>query len=286
MAVRDRVAVIGRRRRAWIVVLAVSWIAIALHGPGADAGKTIYVRHPDLHGDWDDLLRRHVRGDRIDYDGFQRDRSQLRRYLDSLRDLGLPSRNDEIALWINAYNAATIDLVVRERIARGGRLRSIKDIPAPWSRPRWRIAGAERSLDDMEHEILRKRFREPRVHFALVCASRSCPALRPTAYRGAFLDAQLDSAARAFVRDPALNRFEPTDGTIRISKIFDWYAKDFAGLVKDETLEKLYGAERGPVIAYVARYLEASTVARLRSSKVRVSVMSYDWSLNSTGNAR
>ena len=295
MAMREGATVRSRARPAsgrCAILAATIWTALAVSCAVSTATATATAARPvrtaafDAHRDWDDLLRRHVRGVRVDYDGFQRDRSALQRYLDSLREpvpeLG---REDEIALWINAYNAATIDLVVRERIARGGRLRSIRDIPAPWSRQRWRIAGAERSLDEMEHEILRKRFREPRIHFALVCASRSCPALRPTAYQGAFLDAQLDSAARAFVRDPALNRFEPTDGTIRISKIFDWYAKDFAGLVKDETLERLYGSERGPVIAYVARYLDASTVARLRSSKMRVTVSSYDWSLNSTGNA-
>ncbi|HET9252072.1 MAG TPA: DUF547 domain-containing protein [Candidatus Eisenbacteria bacterium] len=285
MAVRKGGAVNRWGRGGRIVVLAASWIALAIHGSAAEAGKTIHVRHHDLHGDWDDLLRRHVRGDRIDYDGFQRDGSQLRRYLDSLRDLGLPSQEDEIALWINAYNAATIDLIVRERLARGGRLRSIKDIPSAWSRPRWRIAGAERSLDEIEHEILRGRFREPRIHFALVCASRSCPALRPSAYRGAFLDAQLDSAARAFVRDPSRNRFDPADGSIRISKIFEWYAKDFVGLARDETLERMYGRERGAMVAYAARYLDGPTAARLRSSKVRVTFSPYDWSLNSAGNA-
>lgn len=282
MAVREGAAVTRRgcRARRWGVILAsVSWVALAPQGPTAarEAG--------DTHRDWDDLLLRHVRGDRVDYDGFQRDRPLLQRYLDSLRE-PVPGlrREDEIALWINAYNAATIDLVVRERAARGGRLRSIKDIPGAWSRPRWRISGAERTLDEIEHEILRKRFREPRIHFALVCASRSCPALRPAAYRGAFLDAQLDSAARSFVRDPARNRFEPMDGWIRISKIFDWYPKDFVG-ARDETLERTYGPERGAMIAYAARYLDPSTAARLRSSKKRVVFLSYDWSLNSTGNA-
>ena len=270
----------ARRRPASAFLVAASWIALAAFG----APPAAYA--DDTHRDWDDLVRRHVRGDRVDYDGFHRDRTILRRYLESLREPipGL-ARDDEIALWINAYNAATIDLIVRERIKRGGRLRSIKDIPAPWTGPRWRIAGAERTLDEIEHEILRKRFHEPRIHFALVCASRSCPALRPVAYRGAFLDAQLDSATRAFVRDPARNQFDPVDGSIRISKIFDWYAKDFAGAVRDETLERWYGPERGAVIAYAARYLDLSTVARLRSSKVRVAFSSYDWSLNSAGNA-
>jgi len=235
--------------------------------------------------DWDDLARRHVRGDRVDYAGFDRDREILSRVLKRLAGPPPLARNDEIAFWINAYNAATVDLIVRERRARGGRLRSIKDIPSPWTRPRWRIGGAERTLDEIEHEILRRRFREPRIHFALVCASRSCPALRSSAYRGAFLDAQLDSAAREFLLDPTRNRFGPENGRIRISKIFDWYGKDFTGVYHDEALARLYGDEKGAVLAYAVRFLPAATAAKLRSSKHRVEFLPYDWSLNSGGNA-
>jgi hypothetical protein len=286
MALRERVPVNGRglRARRWpaaAALVAASWLALSPSGvpAAAPAGAA--------HRGWDDLVRRHVRGDRVDYDGFQRDRARLRGYLESLREPvpGL-GRNDEIALWINAYNAATIDLIVRERMARRERLRSIKDIPAPWTRPRWRIGGAERTLDEIEHEILRKRFHEPRIHFALVCASRSCPALRPAAYRGAFLDAQLDSAAREFVRDTSRNQFEPVQGRIRISKIFDWYANDFARAPHDETVARRYGREHGAVLAFVERFLDPADVARLRSSNARVEFLPYDWSLNSAGNAR
>jgi hypothetical protein len=107
-----------------------------------------------------------------------------------------------------------------------------------------RVGGRTLTLDEVEHEIVRTRFREPRIHFALVCASRSCPALRPTAYTGAFLDAQLDSAAREFVLDPARNRFTPENGRIRVSKIFDWYAKDFGGVPGSGAWTRLYGPER------------------------------------------
>jgi hypothetical protein len=281
------------RRRARVVRTAAALLAVlAFLGAAPDARAA--ARAPAdatsvaAGREWDVLLSRHVHGDRVDYDGVHRDRSSLTRYLESLAAPrpGL-SRNEEIALWINAYNAATLDLVARERAARRGRLSSIKDIPAPWSRPRWTVLGAARTLDEMEHEILRKRFREPRIHFALVCASRSCPALRPTAYTGAFLDAQLDSAAREFILDPTRNRFEPENGTIRISKIFDWYAKDFAGKGRgDEAWIRLYGPKWGPVLALAARSMPASNAAVLRSSKHRVEILPYDWTLNSTGNAR
>lgn len=269
----------GRRRPA--AFLTAVFLACAPLPAHADATAPADPTH-----DWNLLLARHVHGDRVDYDGFTRDRAILARYLAALRDpIPRLRRNDEMALWINAYNAATVDLIVRERAARRGRLRSIKDIPSPWSRPKWRIAGADRSLDEIEHEILRKRFRDPRVHFALVCASRSCPALRPAAYRGAFLDAQLDSAARGFLLDSTRNRFEPVDGRIRVSKIFDWYGGDFTGSARDPALVRLYGPERGAVLSYTAPFLPVATVAALRARRHEIRFLPYDWSLNSTRNA-
>ena len=242
----------------------------------------------DAHRDWNELLGRHVHGGLVDYDGFQRDLPVLTRYLASLASR--PPANllpdDEIALWINAYNAATIDLIVRERAARGGKLGSIRDIPSAWSRPRWKIAGEERTLDEIEHEILRKRFREPRIHVALVCASRSCPALRASAYRGGFLDAQLDSAAREFVFDTTRNRFQPEKGRVFLSKIFDWYAKDFVGASRDSTLERRYGAERGAVLAFVSKYLSQEDARALRATPLEIVFLPYDWTLNSVRNAR
>lgn len=273
-----------RARSAAILVAALLAHAFLPAAPAA-APASVQREIAAAEG-WDLLLRRHVREDRVDYDGFARDHAILRRYLEGLGGpIPALGRNDEITLWINAYNAATIDLIVRERAARRGRLRSIKDIPSPWSRPKWRIAGADRSLDEIEHEILRKRFREPRIHFALVCASRSCPALRPTAYRSRFLDAQLDSAAREFLLDSTRNRFDPAEGRVRISKIFDWYGGDFAGMARDSVLVRLYGPETGAVLAYAARFLPATTSSALRARKYRVEFLPYDWSLNSARTA-
>ena len=190
------------------------------------------------------------------------------------------SRPESLAFWINAYNILTIDLVVSEWRVRKGRLKSIKDIEAPWSRPKWPVLGRKVTLDQIEHEILRKEFHEPRIHFALVCASKSCPAFRPTGFQGEFLDAQLDAAAREFVLDPSRNDFTPRGGAIRISKIFDWYKKDFVGIYSDVGFERLYGKELGAVLAYVQRFLPADTVAALRAKRARVKYLPYDWSLN------
>ena len=190
------------------------------------------------------------------------------------------SQSDRLAFWINAYNMFTIDLIVREWRVRKGRLKSIKDIPGAWSRPKWTVAGRSLTLDQIEHDVLREEFHEPRIHFALVCASKSCPALRPTAFAGELLDAQLDNAARDFVLDPSRNDFRPRGGAIRISKIFDWYGKDFVGVYSDSTLGRLYGPETGAVLAYVSRFLSAETVAELRAKRARVTYLPYDWSLN------
>ncbi|HSQ61150.1 MAG TPA: DUF547 domain-containing protein [Acidobacteriota bacterium] len=195
-------------------------------------------------------------------------------------------KDGRIAFYINVYNIATLDLVTRERAQRGGKLGSIREIPAAWSRPRWKVAGVERTLDEIEHDILRKEFREPRIHMALVCASISCPALRPEPYVGAQLEQQLDAASRAFVNDRTRNDFTPRDGRIRISKIFDWYGGDFVGVYRDSTLERMYGEKEGAVLAFASRYLPAKTAASLRAKKVKIDYLPYDWGLNAAPAAK
>jgi hypothetical protein len=234
------------------------------------------------------VYREFIRGGGVDYARLVQNRilTIVRRDLAEVsRDrLQQEPERARLAFWINAYNMLTIDLISRELSAREHahlhRLKSIKDIPGAWGRRKWTVAGRLVTLDQIEHEILRKGFREPRIHFALVCASKSCPALQAHAFAGKSLDAQLDGAAREFVLNPSRNDFTPRDGAIRISKIFDWYGKDFVGVYSDPTFERLYGREMGAVLAYVARFLPAETVAALRSKRVRVKYLPYDWSLN------
>jgi hypothetical protein len=127
-----------------------------------------------------------------------------------------------------------------------------------------RVAGADVSLDDIEHRTLRADFREPRVHFALVCAARSCPALRAEAYRATDLDRQLDDQGRTFLRDPAKNRFASATGTLHLSAIFGWFRADFE-------------AASGSLQAFVARYLGDPAAT---APDVEIRFLDYDWALN------
>lgn len=261
----------------WVAALAT--IGIGLLGAASSSGSEPTYSPPFF------VHRAFVREGGVDYSGLASRVDWLARTVDGTlsvpgADVRRFSEPNRLTFWINAYNLLTIDLIVREWSARKGRLKSIKEIEGAWSRPKWTVAGRSLSLDEIEHEILRKEFREPRIHFALVCASKSCPALRSTPFEAAFLDAQLDSAAREFVLDPSRNDFTPRNGAIRISKIFDWYKKDFVGVYSDATFERLYGKELGAVLAYVGRFLPAETVAALRAKRVRVTYLPYDWSLN------
>lgn len=123
------------------------------------------------------------------------------------------------------------------------------------------------SLNDIEHEILRKQFDEPRIHFAIVCASKSCPVLRTEAYRAKDLESQLDEAARTFIRDPSRNRFDPGSRVLRLSSIFKWFREDFERAA-------------GTLPAFVARYHDESSAVALRTGGLRVEFLEYDWSLN------
>ncbi len=153
--------------------------------------------------------------------------------------------DDRLAFLINAYNAFTLKLIIDHYP-----LKSIRSIGwifgAAWRMDFFTLRGAKRTLDDLEHRMIRVEFKEPRIHFAVNCASKGCPSLRAEAYVGARLDAQLDEQTRLFLGDPARNAYDPASRTLSASKIFDWYGGDFSPS----------GDEDG-VAAFAARYLPA-----------------------------
>ncbi|MEO7530061.1 MAG: DUF547 domain-containing protein [Sediminibacterium sp.] len=184
---------------------------------------------------WNSLLHENVSANGfVDYAGFKMAGKELDRYLEFLSSH--PPRltdelHEQIAYWINAYNAFTIKLI----ISNYG-VTSIKDIvqdehTSPWKIPFFRIGNEIFSLDRIEHEILRKRFSEPRIHFVLVCASYSCPRLRNEAYTAAQLEKQLEDQTSDFINDSSKNALhcEP----VGVSSIFKWYAEDFKPLFAD-----------------------------------------------------
>ncbi|NOT53915.1 MAG: DUF547 domain-containing protein [Deltaproteobacteria bacterium] len=176
------------------------------------------------HAPWQTLLTQYVdTNGRVAYRDLQaKDATTFAQYLMTLTQARLDglSEAEEKALWINAYNAVIVSGILQgytaENILKRKRLFSWYALP---------IAGKDRTPDEIEHEILRKKFRDPRIHFAIVCASTSCPKLRAEAYVAERLEQQLDDAARQFVNDPARNRIEQQQ--IALSLIFKWFAQDF-----------------------------------------------------------
>lgn len=230
------------------------------------------------HQPWTRLLSIYVKpgGDginRVDYAAFKRDgHVQLKAYVAKLQALSPASltRPEQFALLINLYNAKTIDVVldrypvksIRD-ISLGGGLITIVT-GGPWKAKLMKIGGLELSLDDIENEILRPVFKDPRVHYAINCASIGCPNLQREAFTGANLETLLDSGARSYVNHPRGARVDA--GKLAVSSIYHWFKADFGG------------DDRG-VIAHLKRYAEPAQFNRL-SSVSEISGHAYDWRLN------
>ena len=217
------------------------------------------------------VLHDYVYEGRVDYGGFGRDErfSSYLRFLASTDPDTIPAPRDRLAFWINAYNAYTIKLII-DRMP----ISSIRDISlglpilfGPWSIDIAAVGGVAYSLNHIEHGVIREEFEEPRIHFALVCAARSCPDLRPEAYEGYLLERQLEEETRRFLADTTKNRFHLKHKTLYLSRIFDWYEGDF-----EETA--------GSLPAFLLPYLEQEWGVLFKSGDFRVEFLDYDWSLN------
>ena len=240
------------------------------------------------HAAWTSLLKKHVvlldggKASQLRYAGMAADGVALKGYLAALSAVSASqfdafSKPQQQAFLINAYNAYTVDLV----LSRYPKLNSIKDLgsllQSPWKQKFVPLLGATTSLDGIEHDMLRVRGRydDPRVHFAVNCASVGCPMLREEAYVAERLDAQLEEQAQRFVSDRSRNRWNPASGRLEVSKIFDWYGEDFN--LGHRGIASLPG--------FLARYADrlADTPAdreRIAALKVPVSFLDYDWRLN------
>ncbi len=276
------------RRQLLGGALAASLSVVAVPGLAQSSG------FDHQHATWTALLRKHVRllrggqATQVAYAGFKADRVALKAYLDSLSAVTSAAfagwtKAERQAFLTNAYNAFTVELI----LTRYPDLKSIKDLgsllSSPW-KPKWiPLLGAKVSLDDIEHAMLRRRgdYDDPRVHFAVNCASIGCPALREEAFVAARLDAQIDEQTLRFMSDRTRNRFDAQRGRLELSKIFDWYGDDF----------RL--GHRGIVSlpAFAARYADQLADApadreRLRAGGVDIAFTDYDWALNDVRDAR
>jgi hypothetical protein len=218
------------------------------------------------HGLYGELLKKYVNNGEVDYQGFKIEEAKLNKYLAVLENTNTKalSVNDQFAFYVNAYNAWTIKLILN---AYPGVI-SVKDLgslfKSPWKKKICRIDGAIITLDNIENDILRSRFKDPRVHFALNCASKGCPPLKSQPYRGVVLNNQLEASATAFINNPSFNHLK--ENTLYVSKIFKWFAGDFN---KD-------------IVGYFLKYAKGDLRANLeiRKKRIKVKYLDYDWSLN------
>lgn len=209
------------------------------------------------HSAWNELLEQYVSTQgNVNYRGFKSNRTALRNYIASL-DENRPNSNwsesEKKAYWINAYNAMTVDLILRNYP-----LKSIKDIKDPWDQRLWKLGSKWYNLNEIEHKILRKTG-DARIHFAIVCASYSCPKLANKAFTANDLELQLNIATKAFLMDTERNNI--SENNIQLSKIFKWFVEDFK--------------TNGSLIDFLNTHSDITI-----SNKAKKSFMDYNWNLN------
>ena len=209
------------------------------------------------HQKWNDLLKKYVADDgMVNYKLFKKQENILNAYLVEL-SAQTPqknwSKNATLAYWINAYNAFTVKLILINYP-----LKSIRDLPNPWGKKFFTLANKKYSLEEVEHEILRK-MNEPRIHFAINCASYSCPNLLNEAYTEAKCESQLERGAKAFVNDATKNSISTDE--VKISQIFNWFGADFK--------------KNGSLIDFLNKY---AAVEIDKNAKIKFA--DYKWNLN------
>lgn len=268
--------------RASLVLLVIAWAAPAGAAPEAELWEKWTAHDPEStvvidHGAWSAFLSRYVvAGPRLRMNLFaygavsEGDREGLAAYLERMAATPISAygRPEQFAYWVNLYNALTVKVVLDAYPVA-----SIRDIDispgwfsdGPWGKPLIVVEGEELSLDDIEHRILRPIWRDPRIHYAVNCASIGCPQLYPQAFTPETMEAMLDQAARDYVNHPrgvSVNG----DGSLTLSSIYDWYGGDF-------------GEDEAGVISHLIRHAEPALAESLRVAS-GIDGYDYDWALN------
>jgi hypothetical protein len=262
-------------RKSLVLLVALLW------------GANAWAQFDHGHAGWDTLLKKHVRWlpdgkqSRVDYDGFKAERAALQEVLDAMSAVPKAEferwpREQQMAFLVNAYNAFTVALI----LTRWPELTSIKDLgsllQSPWKKKFFVLLGEERHLDWIEHEQLRPRYKDPRVHAAVNCASIGCPALRNEAFTAPKLDAQFDDGMMRFMSDRTRNRV--AGGKLEVSLIFKWFREDFEqrrlGYQKLEDLFARHAMQLSD---------QPDEQRLLRERALPPSFLDYDWSLNAEG---
>lgn len=238
------------------------------------------------HGPWSELLQQHVlvlqngEATQVDYAAMAQQRASLQAYLEKVSAVQKNTfdaweKNEQLAFLLNAYNAWTVELI----LTRYPKLESIKDLgylfQSPWKKSFIPLFNTSVSLDHIEHDLIRGsgRYEDPRIHFAVNCASIGCPALRNEAYLGIRLDGQFEEATILFLSDTNRNRAH--DGALEVSSIFKWYKEDFTkGWQGAESLHQFLSLYAD------ALQLNEEQKQQLQAGEVTIRFLDYDWALN------
>jgi len=239
------------------------------------------------------VLQEHVDSNgMVNYRGLKASPHALNSYLQGLRDLRRSDYDQwpeqaKIAFWLNAYNGLTLKTIIDHYPIRSSFLKariypknSIRQISGVWDKITYRVMGEDMTLEHIEHRILRAKFKEPRIHMALVCAAMSCPHLRNEPYDGARLDAQLDDQSIRFLSSRAKLKITRMDKVIHLSPIFKWFPQDFLGPYSPKQAIGKHSKENQAVLHFVAGYLKEPYQQFLMTGDYKLRYLDYDWSLN------
>jgi hypothetical protein len=237
------------------------------------------------------ILKTYVTDGLVNYADLKKDRKPLD---DFIKEAGAVTadeydswnRDQQLAFWINMYNAWMMQIVIDHYPIQRGRIigiiypaKSVQQISGIWDGIKTQAAGREVTLNEIEHKILRPVFKEPRIHFAIVCASLGCPKLRSEPYRATTLTSQLDESTHNFITDDQKVHLVTERSEIFISKIFHWFEEDFSEFATNEWVEK-YDKNEAGALAMIARNLPEHDAEFLQKQTVNVEYLDYDWSLN------
>ena len=237
-----------------------------------------FIRGQEQHKLFTEVLQQYVKNGLVNYAVLKSD-PKLNEYMNFLNEANpdtISGESEKLAFWINAYNAFTLQVIADHYpvesindLHTGGRYLSHVLGTTIWHKEIFKVNGKEISLNTIEHEIIRKEFDEPRIHFALVCAAVSCPPLRSEAYEGFKLNEQLAEQAKIFLNDSTKNKFDLKTKLAAISKIMDWYEKDFGN--SDEE-----------ILLFISNYLPSGIAEDIRKniSDWEIDYLTYNWALN------
>lgn len=258
------------------IIISLSLLPVLTSCSRAEKAASYSVADPQqqvdhTHAAFTTILSKHVKSELVDYASLKRNPAPLNAYLDTLAAVPESAFNkwdktQQMAFLINLYNAATLKLIIDHYP-----IQSIKDIGSalkgPWKQQVVRLFGKIESLDHIEHDLLRPKYKDPRVHFAVNCASIGCPSLRAEAFQASKLDAQLDEQGRIFLRDTTKNRLDAEIKTLYLSEIFYWFKADFTS--KSGTVEK-----------FASNYVTDADRKVIQQGGLTIKNTKYDWNLN------